>query len=86
MLPRLLILAIGACSVPLKAPVRASELLSTTGEIVVNVAPSEWTSSKTADPWNPLGHPSVVDQVGVLLVEPVAALSFTAPGSVPRAP
>jgi hypothetical protein len=84
--PRLLILAIDACSIPLNVPVRTSALLSTTGEMVVTVVPSEWTSSKTADPWYPVGHPCVVDQVGVLLVEPVAALSLTAPGSVPRAP
>ena len=53
---------------------------------MVNVVPLAWTSSKSADPWYPLGHPLVVDQVGVLLVEPEVALSWTAPGSVPSAP
>jgi hypothetical protein len=31
-----------------------------------------------AEPWNPLGHAVLVDQVGVLLVGPLAALSWTA--------
>jgi hypothetical protein len=39
--PMLFILAIDACSVPLNAPVRTSALLSTTGEMVVTVVPSE---------------------------------------------
>ncbi len=84
--PALWIVAIEACSVPVNDSVRSSELLFTTGEMVVNVVPLAWTSSKTADPWYPVGHPSVVDQVGVLLVEPEVALRWTAPGSVPKEP
>src|SRR5579863_3753862 len=58
---------------------------STTGAMVVNVVPSAWTSLKTAEPWNPAGQPTLVDQAGLLLVGPLAGFSRTAPGSAPRA-
>src|SRR5271154_5374264 len=32
---------------------------------------------KIADPWSPAGHAALVDQVGVLLVDPLAGLSVT---------
>jgi hypothetical protein len=73
-------------SVPWNGAVRTWVLLFTTGETVVKVVPLDQTSSRTAELWYPDGHPTVVAQVGVLVVEPEVGLSATSPGSVPRAP
>jgi hypothetical protein len=82
MLPAVLISAMLACSVPWNA----DAVPFTIGAIKLVEVPSEWTSLKVAEPWNPLGHPMVVDQVGVLPVDPLAGFSITAPGFVPMAP
>jgi hypothetical protein len=71
---------IGPCSVPLNAEVTLSAAIE-----MLKVVPSALTARKTAEPWNPAGQPVVVDQVGVLFVEPLAGFSATAPGSVPKA-
>jgi hypothetical protein len=78
--------AIDEFSVPLNGPVRAWVLLFTTGEMLVNVVPLDQTSSRVADSWYPVGHPTVVAQVGVLLVAPEVGFSATSPGSVPNWP
>jgi hypothetical protein len=70
----------GPCSVPLNADVT----LFVAGEML-KVVPLGLTARKTADPWNPDGHPVVVDQVGVLFTEPLDGFSATAPGAVPMA-
>lgn len=75
-----LIMEMGACRVPWNGVFTefvACEMLK--------VVPSGLTVRKTADPWNPAGHPVLVDQVGVLVIDPLAGLSATPPGSVPRA-
>ena len=51
---------------------------------MLKVVPLGLTVRKTADPWNPAGHPVLVDQVGVLFIDPLAGLSATPPGSVPK--
>src|SRR5262249_18378518 len=72
---------IDACSVPLNF----AEVPFTTGEMVLVVVPSLWTSRNTADPWNPELPPTVVAQVGLLLVEPLVGFRLTAPGWLPTA-
>ena len=70
-----LIAAMGACNVPLNAAVTlfvACEMLK--------VVPSALTARKIADPWNPVGHATAVDQVGLPLIAPLAGFSVTAPG------
>ena len=79
--PAALIRAMLACSVPLNA----EAVPFTAFEMLLVVVPSAWTSRKTADPCNPAGHALLVDQVGVLVVAPLAGLSVTAPGIVPTA-
>ena len=70
----------GPCSVPWNGAV--TKLLTFE---MLKVLPSGLTARKTADPWNPAGHAVVVDQVGMLLVAPLAGVSATAPGFVPKA-
>jgi hypothetical protein len=70
----------GPCSVPLNAEVTLSVAIE-----MLKVVPLGLTARKTAEPWNPAGHPVVVDQVGVLSIAPLAGFSATAPGSVPKA-
>ena len=70
-----------ACSVPLNGVVTAF----TAGDMEA-VVPSALTSRKTAEPWKPALHATDVDQVGLVLVGPVAGFSVTAPGSVPTVP
>jgi hypothetical protein len=70
---------IGSSSVPWNAEVTllvAAEILK--------VCPLARTARKTAEPWNPVAHAVVVDQVGLLLPWPLAGFSATAPGFVPR--
>jgi hypothetical protein len=64
---------------PLNAPVSP---MSTAGEMrVARVAPLN--SPITADAWKPVGHPSVVDHVGVEEAAPLAGLSVRLPGCDP---
>src|SRR5215467_7230948 len=42
--------------------------------------PFWFSANKTAEPWKPVGHAVVVDQVGVELLGPVAGLSWRLPG------
>jgi|SRR5580700_6174049 hypothetical protein len=74
---------------PATEPSRVPPNLDVTGlatvEMRLNRLPSLLNSSTTADPWTPLGHPSVVDHVGVELMGPLAGLSTRLPGSVPFA-
>jgi hypothetical protein len=70
-----------ACSVPLNG----AAVLFAIGAMKLVEVPSAWTSLKVAESWNPLGHPTLVDQVGVLLVGALAGFSLTAPGWVPMA-
>ncbi len=78
--PADLIMAMVACSVPLNG----ADVPFTTFEMLLVVLPLAWTSRKTAEPWNPDGHATLVDQVGLPLAAPLAGLSVTAPGSVPK--
>src|SRR6516165_10786279 len=61
-------------------------------ELATGLVPAEWRKAcplgrialKTAEPWNPALHPTVVAHVGeVPLIGPLAGLSETAPGSEP---
>jgi hypothetical protein len=66
-------------SVPLNAVVT----LATVGETLLPMLPSVFSAYRTADPWKPAGHPSVVDQVGDKVVAPLGGLKLRLPGSVP---
>ena len=69
------IVEMGACSVPWNGTVTLSVACE-----MLKVVPSGLTARKTADPPNPDGHATPVDQVGVPLVEPLAGLNATATG------
>src|SRR5215469_2011183 len=61
-----------------------AEFTNTETELVV--VPSEWTSLTTAELWNPDGHPTVVDQVGDVVVGLAVlppGVRTSVPGDVP---
>jgi hypothetical protein len=70
--------AMGSSSVPLNG---AFTLL--VNPEMLWVFPLGSTIRKTAEPWNPAGHATVVAQVGLRLVAPLAGFSATSPGSAP---
>jgi hypothetical protein len=76
------------CTVPSSvepAPNGAVRPLLITVEMRLRSVPSGLNSSTRADPWKPFGQPSVVDQVGVRVVAPLAGLRIRLPGSEPFA-
>src|SRR5579863_5100688 len=57
-------------SVPPNGPLTSA----TTGEMLRPTLPSALSSSSTAEPWKPLGHPSCVYHLGCALVAPLAVV------------
>src|SRR5215469_6979350 len=69
-------------------PVSGTVAEFTNTETLLVVVPSEWTSLTTAELWNPVGHPTVVDQVGdvdVGLAVLPPGVRTSVPGDVPMA-
>lgn len=65
------------CSVPLNAAVG----LSTTADMLPATDPSVLNSDTTAEPWKPVGHASVVAQVGCVETGPLSGVSVRLPAS-----
>jgi len=79
----------GPCSVPAALPLISgpnglvSPPLMVLEITVCSTPPGAENSTRLADVWKPLGHASVVFQVGVNVRPPVVALSTRLPGSAP---
>src|SRR5579864_2499372 len=73
------IVEMGSSSVPENGPDRPA----LTAADMLKVAPPPSSMRRTAEPWNPLAHPWVVAQVGVLLAGPVVGFSARVPGFLP---
>ena len=66
-----------------RPPLNGAAVPFTTGEMLVNVFPSAWSSLNSPDPWYPDGHATLVDQVGLLFIAPLAGFSLSVPALPP---
>ena len=64
-------------------PLNGVDVPFTTGEMLVNVFPSAWSSLNSPDPWYPDGHATLADQVGLLFIAPLAGFSLSVPALPP---
>ncbi len=74
-----------APTLPSSVPLNAAVMPTTVGEIRLTSVPPLVNSASWADPWKPLGHPSVVDQVGAgdRVRAPLDGFRARLPGSDP---